>query len=109
MRDEGIAEILRRTETLLEKMETIMLDTSRLLAAVAEEKTETASLRALAVAQTQAMKDLSAQLAAAIAANDPAAIAQVQADMDTATNDLSIDSQATKDAVTANTPAAPPA
>ena len=106
--DSEVRQRLIRLEVALKgvvaKQERLMIDTSKLLAAVAEEKTETASLRALADALTTAMKDLSAQLAAAIAANDPVAIAQVQKDLDQATAELSTDSQATKDAVAANTP-----
>lgn len=83
----------------------LMIDTSKLLAAVADEKTESASLRALVAANSATMKDLSDKLAAAIAANDPAAMAQVQVDLDQAAADLSADNQAAKDAIAANTPA----
>lgn len=74
---------------LQRKIDDAMIDTSKLLAAVAKQTTDVASLRALADAQNQAMATLSQQLAAAIAANDPAAIAQVQADLDKAVADLS--------------------
>lgn len=79
-----------------------MIDTSKLLAEVARERTDVSSLRALADAQNKAMGDLSKQLADAIAANDPAAIAQVQADLDKATTDLATDNAATEAALAAN-------
>lgn len=89
------------------KLETGMaIDTKALLDAVAKEVTENASLRTLVEGQSTAMKALSEQLAAAIASGDPAALAQVQADLDKATADLSTDSAATEAALAANTPPA---
>lgn len=81
-----------------------MIDTSKILAAVAEEKTETASLRALVAAQNKVIADTAAQLKAA--GVDAAALAHVQADLDQAANDLSTDNAATKDALAANAPPA---
>jgi hypothetical protein len=92
-----------------------MIDTSKILAAVAEEKTESASLRALVAAQSKVIVDTAAQLKAALAdprmaGADTAALVQVQADLDQAAADLSTDNAATKDAIAANaTPAAAPA
>lgn len=97
----------RQLGIITRNQELTMIDTSKLLAAVADEKTESASLRALVAANSATMKDLSDKLAAAIAANDPAAVAQVQADLDQAAADLSADNQAAKDAIAANTPPAP--
>lgn len=87
--------------------EKIMIDTSKILAAVAAERTELASWEALAAAQTKVIGDQATALAAAIAASDPAAIAQVQADLDKAATDLSADNAAAATAISANTPAAP--
>lgn len=105
--DENTAERLRRIEYGLGEananLESIMIDTSKILAAVADEKTKVDSLIALANGQTATMKDLSAQLAAAIAANDPAALAQVQADLDKAAADLGTETAAVSAAITANT------
>jgi len=109
--DEETAERLRRLERKLsnitQNMEFIMIDTSKILAAVAAEKTKVDSLIALANGQTVTMKDLSAQLAAAIASNDPAALAQVQKDLDQAATDLGTETAAVSAAIDANTP--PPA
>lgn len=102
---EHIERMLKRLEPKVEK---IMIDTSKALAAVALERTESASLRALVAQQTAAVKDLSAQLTAAIAANDPVALAQVQTDLDKIAADLSTDNTATQAAIDANTPAATP-
>jgi ABC-type transporter Mla subunit MlaD len=95
--------------TIIKNQEKIMIDTSKILAAVAAEKTKVDSLIALANGQTATMKNLSTQLAAAIAANDPAALAQVQADLDQAAADLSAETEAVSAAVDANTPPAAPA
>lgn len=80
-----------------------MIDTARILASVAAERTESASLRALVAANTATMRDLAVRLQAAIDANDPTAMAQVQADLDQAATDLDADNQAAADAITQNT------
>jgi hypothetical protein len=99
--------IIRGIGTLNRNMEKIMIDTSKILAAVADEKTKVDSLIALSAGQSATMKDLAAKLAAAIAANDPAATAQVQADLDKAATDLSTETAAVSAAIDANTPPAP--
>lgn len=88
---------------VLNRQDNLMIDDTKILASVAAAKTQVDSLIALATQQNATMKDLSAQLAAAIAANDPAAIAQVQADLDTAAAALDTETQAVKDAIAANT------
>ena len=85
----------------------LMIDTSKLLAAVAREKTDNDSLRALVSANTAAMQQLSDELKAAIAAGDPAAMTAVQADLDKAATDLSLDSDKTEAALAASVPPAP--
>lgn len=92
---------------LLGNTESIMIDTSKIIAAVAAERTKVDSLIALANGQSVTMKDLSAQLAAAIAAGDPAALAQVQADLDKASSDLDTETAAVTAAIDANTPPSP--
>ena len=94
-------------KTIIFKLDKIMIDTSKILAAVAQENTELKSWEALVDGLTATMKDLSTQLAAAIVANDPAALAQVQADLDKAAADLSADNQEATAAITANTPTTP--
>jgi predicted nucleic acid-binding Zn-ribbon protein len=94
-----------------ERVKKIMVDTSKLLAAVAREKTDNDSLRALVEANTKAQKELSTQLADAIAklaaGTDTTALDAVQADLDKATADLSLDSDATETALKANVPDTP--
>ena len=85
-----------------------MIDTTKLLAEVARERTDSASLRALVTANSTAIADLSAQLAAAIAAGDPAVLAQVQADLDKVASDLSLDNDAAEAAIAANVPPTTP-
>lgn len=101
---EGIAEQLRQIrEQLALIKERHMVDTSKILAAVDAAKTKIDSLIALSNGQSQKMKDLSTQLAAAIAANDPVALAQVQADLDKASTELSTENDAVDAAIAANT------
>jgi hypothetical protein len=100
--------ILDRLDRIDERMRLMAIDTSKLLVAVAAERTELKSWEALDAAQTTAMTKLAADLATAIANSDPAAIAQVQADLDKAATDLSADNAEAAAAITANTPAAPP-
>jgi hypothetical protein len=105
--DQATAERLKRIDETLGRMESKMaIDTSALLAAVAQERTELASWKALAAAQTKALQDAAAALAAANAAGDPAAQAAVQADLDKAASDLSSDNADAASAIAANTPAA---
>lgn len=99
-------ELYEMLSLVLKNQEKIMIDTKAILAAVAEERTENASLRALVVAQNKVISDTASQLKDALAANDPAALAQVQTDLDQAAADLSTDNAATKDAIAANTPPA---
>jgi len=105
--------ILHMLGKISHKQDLLMIDTSKIIAAVAAERGKVDSLIALANSQSASMKDLAAQLAAAIAANDPAAIAQVQADLDKAATDLDSESAAVQAALDANgnpapAPAAPP-
>jgi hypothetical protein len=93
-------------DRILERLEKIMIDTAAILAAVAAERTELKSWEALSAAQSAALTKLAADLAAAIAASDPAAIAQVQADLDKAATDLNADNAEAAAAITASTPAA---
>lgn len=107
--DQDTAERLSRIEEMLDEsldnQDKIMIDTSKIIAAVAAEKSKVDSLIALANGQSATMKDLSAQLAAAIAANDPVALAQVQVDLDKAAEDLGTETAAVSAAIDANTPA----
>lgn len=100
-------EIEQQLALILKGQTDMAIDTSKILAAVAAERTELKSWETLAAQLTAAITKLAADLAAAIAANDPAAIAQVQADLDKAATDLSADNAEAAAAITANTPAAP--
>ena len=86
---EAREEVLRRLDALLDqtglildRQEKIMIDTSKLLASAAKQSTENASLRALLVSVKDQLTKSTAELAAAIAASDPAAIAAAQKDID---------------------------
>lgn len=109
---------------ILKTVHQMSIDTSKMLAAVALERSENASLRALLIAHVGVETDLSKKLADALAAIPPApvggdlqvqldaanktiadlqtAATSVQADLDTAASDLAADNQATADAITAN-------
>ena len=92
---------------ILLQQETIMIDTTRILAAVARERTEAASLRALNDAKDKIIADTAAALKAAMdAGSDPGALAKVQADLDKAATDLDTDSDAADAAIKANAPPA---
>ena len=93
-------------EVVLKLLENIMIETTKILVAVAAERTELKSWEALCAAQTTTMATLAASLATAIANSDPAAIAQVQADLDKAATDLSADNAEAAAAIAAGTPAA---
>jgi hypothetical protein len=94
-------------DRVLQLLEKLMLNTAPLLAAVEAAHTELQSWKALVAANTAAQTQLSADLKAAIAANDPIALAQVQTDLDNATAALSADNAEASGIITANTPAAP--
>lgn len=82
-----------KLDHILHKLEHIMATLKDIQDAVAAEKTVEDSIIALLTQISQQLKD-------AITANDPAAMAQVVADLDA-------HRQALADAVTANTPAGP--
>lgn len=98
-----LATFLNHIQTKVDKM---AIDTSKALAAIQQQNTDNGSLRTLAAQIFQLLQTVSQQLADAIASNDPAALAQVQADLDSITALSNTDDQATKDAIAANTPAA---
>jgi peptide deformylase len=99
-----IGGLSQKLDLVLTNQEKIMIDTSAVLAAVAQERTELASWKTLVEGMSATMKDLAAQLAAAIAANDPVALAAVQADLDKAASDLNADNADAAAAIAANTP-----
>lgn len=85
-----------------------MIDTSKILASVAAERTELGSWQTLATALQKVISDQATALAAAISNSDPAAMAKVQADLDKASSDLDTDNATAANAIIANTPAANP-
>lgn len=92
--------------------ETIMIDTSKILAEVARERTELSGWKTLSAGKDKVIADTSAALktatdALAAAGADTAALAQVQADLDKAATDLKNDNDEAAAAIAAN--AAPPA
>ena len=90
-------------------LEKLMIDTTSLTAAVARIKTVDESILALVKRMSDSLKDLAKQLADAIANNDPAEIARVQKDIADSADALNADADNLAAAVTANTPAEPPA
>jgi hypothetical protein len=92
---------------VLTNQETNMLDTSKLLESARKQSTENASLRALIVSVKTQLATSIADLAAAIAANDPIATAAAQKDIDDTAALLDADDADTAAALAENVP--PPA
>ena len=86
-----------------------MIDTTKILAAATRATTDSAALRALVKDVKTSLDKSIADLAAAIAASDPIAMAKAQADIDQAAGLLDTDSTETEAALAANVPPAPPA
>lgn len=86
------------------KMEALMIDVTKITAAATRANAGIESVLAVLAEQSRQLKDLSAQLAAAIAANDPAAQKAVQDQLDALAAGLDTES----DKIAAAT-AAPPA
>lgn len=100
-------QIAKAMNSINQRMETIMINTKDALAAVQQQTTDNASLRTLLSQVSTKLSTVSQQLADAIAANDPAAMAAAQADLDQITQLANTDDAATKAAIQANTPADP--
>jgi hypothetical protein len=98
--------VMRRLDDLDRNMtltkEHIMIDTRKLLESARKQSTENASLRALIVSVKDQLTTTKAELAAAIAANDPAAIAAAQKDIDDTVALLDADDADTEAALAAN-------
>ena len=86
-----------------------MLDLAKLIADVTEQKTVIASVLTLIEGMRSSIESLKTQLAAAIAANDPAQLAAAQTAIDTLEAQLAANNALLATAVPANTPAADPA
>jgi hypothetical protein len=86
----------------LANQEPTMLDTSKLLESARKQSTENASLRALIVSVKDQLTITKAELAAAIANNDPVATAAAQKDIDDTVTLLDADDAATADAIAEN-------
>jgi hypothetical protein len=98
---------IRRMESqILSNTETIMLDTSKLLESARKQSTENASLRALIASVKDQLATTKAELAAAIAANDPVATAAAQKDLDDMATLLDADDADTAAALAENVPPA---
>lgn len=96
-------EILHLLTVINNKVERLMIDVSKIQAAVDRSKAGVDSVLALLASLVSQVKDLSKQLADAIAAADPAAQKAVQDQLDKLATDLNTES----DAIAAAT-AAPP-
>jgi Skp family chaperone for outer membrane proteins len=100
----------RTLSAMTRQLENLMINTQRILASVAKQKTETDSLRALVASVKTQLTTTKEELRAAIAAMDPAALAQAQKDIDDAAALLDTDDQQVADALAENVdPSAPPA
>lgn len=107
--ERSIASIDRLLNHLMQRIDQMAIDVAKITASVARIKTVDDSLLALVTQLGSGIKDLSAQLKAAIDANDPAAQAAVQASLDALASDLDTKSDEIQRAVVENTPAAPSA
>jgi hypothetical protein len=108
---EARCEVMRRLDALADQIdlvkENIMIDTTKILAAATRATTDSAALRALVKDVKTSLDKSIADLAAAIAASDPVAMAKAQADIDSATALLDTDSTETEAALSANVTPAP--
>lgn len=108
--DKETAERLYRIEAmlgeLLEGQDDMAIDTKAALDAVRQLTTDSASSRELLRQIKAGLDKANADLAAALAANDPAATAAAQADLQTISDLANTEDAAVKDSLTANTPAA---
>lgn len=107
-------EVLRRLDALrsetgliIKRQELIMIDTTKILAAATRATTDSAALRALVKDVKTSLDKSIADLAAAIAASDPVAMAKAQKDIDDAAGLLDTDSTETEAALSANVPPTP--
>ena len=114
--DDELKSILRNQSLIINNQTKIMADLStiqaantELIADVAAEDTVIGSAVTLINGFGTQLSDLQAQLAAAIAANDPTAIQAVADSMSATSTDIKAQSAALSAAVAANTPAEPPA
>lgn len=92
---------------IIHKLETIMINTTAILAEVARERTELAGWKTLSAGKDKIIADTAAALktatdALAAAGADIAALAQVQADLDKAAGDLKNDNDEAAAAIGAN-------
>jgi hypothetical protein len=108
-------EVLRRLDALrsetgliIKRQELHMIDTTKILAAATRATTDSAALRALVKDVKTSLDKSIADLAAAIAASDPVAMAKAQADIDQAAGLLDTDSTETEAALAANVPTPAP-
>lgn len=108
--DEETAERLCRTEDkldeVLERIIEMAIDTKAALDAVRQLTTDSASQRELLKQIKAGLDKALSDLAAALAANDPAAAAQAQQDLAEIANLANTEDAAVKDAIAANTPPA---
>jgi hypothetical protein len=96
-----------RADLTLDKLDALMIDTSKLLESARKQSTENASLRALLASVKEQLTKSTADLAAAIAASDPAATAAAQKDINDTVALLDADDAATEAALSENVQPAP--
>ncbi len=104
-----VEDLKDQSDLSLEKTDAIMLDTSKILESARKQSTENASLRALIASVKDQLAATKADLAAAIAANDPTATAAAQKELDDMAALLDADDADTAAALAENVPPAEPA
>lgn len=105
---ETVLLIIQKLQTMSGTLADIQASNATLLAAVAAEDTVIDSAVVLINGFATTLSDIQAQLAAAIAASDPAAIQAVADSLGATAADVTAKSAALAAAVSANTPAPPP-
>ena len=98
--------IINKIDKIMPTLADIQAQNTALIAAVAEEDSVIDSAVTLISGFGTTLSDIKAQLAAAVAANDPTAIQGVVDSLTSTIADVTAKKQALADAVAANTPAA---
>lgn len=103
----ALARIEQKLDAIIQKEERIMLNVAALLLAVQRETAVDLSILTLVKTMAASQADLAKQLAEAIAANDPIAIAAVQKAIDDSAIAINANADTLAAAVVENTPAVP--
>lgn len=102
-----LTSLITHCEDIMTNVTDLQAQADKTLAAIARETTIDQAIVTLVQANTAQIADLKAQLAAAIASNDPTALQGVLDKMTAMETTATANAQAVSDAVVANTPADP--